>query len=257
MCYDVGDQPSLQAALTALVNASQTLLDAGETLEAARLLNDQAAIHLRLDNPAQAVGLLNRSGELFERLRQQRADEPVAVDELAETYHLMARVPLHARMQPNREAEAIERALAHAQTAERILSDGSNPRRLGRLWETMARLQLARGDLEAASERLSQATRLQQRLGDAIGLARSAAAHAELLVRAGRPEEAVSALANSIALNYQNGSPMGLAFNRSALTQLRARLAPGAAGLQQALRELEDRLTAAETVVGPTAAPVA
>ncbi len=256
VCYDLGDRASLQAALTALGNASQALLDAGETLEAARLLNDQAAIHLRLDDPAQAVSLLERSEELFERLRQRRADEPVAVEELAETYHLMARVPLHARMQPGSERYALERALTHAQMAERILSKRSNPRRLGRLWETMARLQLAQGNLEAAAERLSQATRLQQRLGDAIGLARSTAAQADLLVRAERPEEAVSALANSVALNYQKGSPMGLAFNRSALTQLRASLEPGAAALQQAVAELEERLTAAERVVGRTRSPV-
>lgn len=256
VCYDLGDPSALQGALTALVDASRALLDAGETLEAARLLNDQAAIHLRLDDPAQAIGLLNRSGELFERLRRGQGQKPVAEEELAETYHLLARVPLHARTQPGREAEAFQRALGHAEMAEGILSERADTRRLGRLWETMARLQLAQGDLEAAAARLSQATQLQQRLGDAIGLARSAAAQAELLARSGRPEEAISALATSIALNYQKGSPMGLAFNRSALVQLQTGLGPRAAEMQPGLRELEQRLTAAEGVVGRGAVPV-
>ena len=257
VCYDVGDEPSLRAALAELVDASQALLAAGETVEAARLLNDQAAIHLRLDDPMQAVTLLNRSRELFERLRQQNPSEPMLVEELAETHHLLARVPLHALSQRGREAEGIDMALDHAQTAERLLSELSNVRGLGRLWETMARLQLARGDVQAAAGLLGRAADVQKRLGDAIGLARSAAGYADLLVSAGRPEEAVSALAESIALNYEKGSPLGLAFNRSSLTRLRATLAPGAEALRESVRRLEEELSGAEQVLGRMPVPPA
>lgn len=255
VCYDLGDLGSLQEALEELSTASRTLLAAGEALDAARLLNDQAAINLRLGDPVQAVNLLSRSRELFERVHQGAPDDPTALEELAQTEHLLARVPLHAQMRPGREVEAIDMALEHARSAERIYGELAHSRERGRLSETMARLELARGRLDAAAGHLSRAIDLQKKLGDATGLARSAAAYSDLLVAAGRPTEAVSPLADSIALNYEKGSRIGLAFNRSALQTLRAALADTAPSTHSALRTLETNLAAAEAVLGRAELP--
>jgi hypothetical protein len=60
---------------------------------AARLLNDQAAIYVSLGDPVRATHLLERPRELFEGRLRSHADDVMAVEELAETHHLLARLP--------------------------------------------------------------------------------------------------------------------------------------------------------------------
>jgi hypothetical protein len=76
---------------------------------------------------------------------------------------------------------------------------------------------------------------------------------------AGQFDHAVALLADSITLNIDKGSPIGLAFNRQALGAL-ARVAaqthgPGAAQLKGALADLEGRLAQAEAVFGRVELP--
>jgi hypothetical protein len=105
-----------------------------------------------------------------------------------------------------------------------------------------------------AQERLTAAFNLQRQLGDVAGLARSTAALADLCMRAGQLDQAVALLANSITLNFEKGSPIGLAFNRhtlGALTQAAALAqGPDTVELRRALADLEGRLTQAESVLG-------
>jgi tetratricopeptide (TPR) repeat protein len=221
---------------------------------AARLLNDQAAVMLRLGDPVQATYLLSQSRELFEQRVRDYPDDAVAIEELAETQHLFARLPLHAPIRPGREEEAYAMGLDHAQAAERAYQRLGQRGKLARVWETRGRLELRRRRLEAAHQALSAATQLQQQLGDVIGLARSTAALAELCLTTGRLGDAATLLANSIALNVEKGSPIGLAFNRRTFGLLShtAIQTPGVERerLHSAMSEVERRLAEAETVLG-------
>jgi tetratricopeptide (TPR) repeat protein len=259
ICYDLGDLEALQGALETLTESSRRLLNAGASLLATRLLNEQAAVYVRLGDPVRASHLLTKSRELFERLLRQNPNDTVALEELAETDHLLARLPLHVQIRPGREAEAYSRSLEHIRAAERAYQRLGQPQQLARIWETMGRLELQRGQLQAAQERLSAAFEQQRQIGDVTGLARSTAALADLFVRAGQPGEAIALLANSIALNFQKGSPIGLAFNRrafDALTQAAAQgQGVGAEQLRGALHEVESRLTQAEAVLGRLVLP--
>jgi tetratricopeptide (TPR) repeat protein len=254
VCYDLGDLDSLQQALGELTEASRRLLEVHEPVLAARLLNDQAAIYVRLGDPVRATHLLERSRELFEGRLHTNAEDMVALEELAETHHLLARLPMHAPIRPGREADAFAMSMEHAQTAERVYQRLGERQELARVWETMGRLELQRGHQAAAQHHLSAALASQQQLGDVIGAARSAAALAELYKMTGRLADALALLADSITLNFEKGSPLGLAVNRRALGALAEAAAqthgPGAENLQGGVEEVERRLLQAESVLG-------
>jgi tetratricopeptide (TPR) repeat protein len=244
VCYDVGDMPALTRALDELTAASRALLEARDVTGAARLLNDLAAVYVRLGDPVQATHLLSESRRIFE---ERAATDPVAAIEMAETDHLFARIPLHVPARPGREGDALTMGLDHAIAAERTYKKLDDRRELARVWETMGRLEIKKGRLERARARLTSAIQLQEQIGDVVGLARSTAAFSELLAVSGHPEEALSVLADSIALNLEKGSPIGLAFNRRGLAAI-ARTA-GAAS-RATLTEVERRLAEAEGVLG-------
>jgi tetratricopeptide (TPR) repeat protein len=254
VCYDLGDLDALQQALADLTEVSRSLLDAGQPLMAARLLNDQAAVTLRLGDPVQAAYLLSQSRELFEHRVRDNPDDAVAIEELAETQHLFARLPLHAQIRPGREEEAYAMGLDHAQAAERAYQRLGQRDKLARVWETRGRLELRRQRLEAAHQALAAAIEIQQQLGDVIGLARSTAALAELCMTTGRLGDAAALLANAIALNVEKGSPIGLAFNRRTFELLSGTAAQahgtGSESLHSAMSEVERRLVEAETMLG-------
>ncbi len=246
VCYDVGDAPALARALDELATASRILLDAGEATGAARLLNDQAAVYVRMGDPVRATHLLSESRRIFEA---RAATDPVAMVEMAETDHLFARIPLHVPARPGREADALTMGLDHALAAERAYKKLDARRELARVWETMGRLELRRGRLERARERLVEAVQLEEAIGDLVGLARSTAALSELLAASGRYQEALGVLGDSVSLNFEKGSPIGLAFNRRALDAL-ARSAGSAGQAGAALGEVERELAEAEAVLG-------
>ncbi|WP_148313590.1 hypothetical protein [Sorangium cellulosum] len=246
VCYDVGDMRSLERALEELTTASRLLLDAGDALGSARLLNDQAAVYVRMGDPVRATHLLTESRRVFEE--RARVD-PVARVELAETDHLFARIPLHVPARPGRESDALSMGIDHALAAERTYKQLGDTRELARVWETIGRLELRKGRLDRATQRLTAAIEAEEALGDLIGLARSTAALAEVLSAKGLHREALSLLAESMAMNLEKGSPLGLAYNRRALNALVPNIS-----LQgeeaELLRKLAAELAAAEAALG-------
>jgi tetratricopeptide (TPR) repeat protein len=259
VCYDVGDRDALQRALAELEESSHRLFNAGAILSATRLLNDQAAVYMLLGDPVRATYLLSQSHERFENHLRQHPHDATAVEELAETEHLLARLPLHVQGPPERQDEAYARGLYHARVAEDAYQRLGQQRPLARVWETMGRLALQQGHRDAAQESLTAALNLQQQLGDVAGLARSTAALAELCILTGQLGEAVALLADSITLNFAKGSPIGLAFNRQTLGALATAAAqthgPDAEKLRGALADVEGRLAQAEAVLGRVRLP--
>ncbi|WP_437309845.1 hypothetical protein [Sorangium sp. So ce388] len=246
VCYDIGDMRSLERALEELTTASRLLLDDGDALGSARLLNDQAAVYVRMGDPVRAAHLLTESRRVFEE--RARVD-PVARVELAETDHLFARIPLHVVARPGRESDALSMGIDHALAAERTYKQLGDTRELARVWETIGRLELRKGRLDRATQRLTAAIEAEEALGDLIGLARSTAALAEVLSAKGLHREALAVLAESMAMNLEKGSPLGLAYNRRALNALVPNIS-----LQgdeaELLRKIAAQLAGAEAVLG-------
>ena len=244
--YDIGDVGSLTRALEELANASRTLADGGQPQAAARLFNDQAGVYIRLGDPVRAAHLLTESRKIFEPASKT---DPVAAVEMAETDHLFARILLHVPARPGREDDALSLGIDHAIAAERTFRRLGAPREVGRVLETMGRLELRRGRLERAAERLTSAIQIQESMGDVMGLAQTTAALADVLAAGGQAREALNLLGDSIVLNFEKGSPLGVAFNRKTLAALAGSDAPKgeAAGL---LAAVEQRLAAAEKALG-------
>ena len=237
--YDIGSPAALEAALRELTLASQLMLDAGQPLDAARLLNDEAAVWVKLGDPVRAHYLLSRSREVFSKVV---ASHPAAGLELAETEHLLARLLLQAPARPGRERDAWLLGVEHGRAAEEAYRSVADQQSLGRVWETLARLQLRLGNFEASARQLEDARALQLQLGDGVGLARSNAAAADLLFARRDHARALERLADSIRLNSEKGLRAGLEANRARLQQLANEL-PDL--FQDARRTLEQRIESA------------
>lgn len=251
--YDMGDAHSLDAALSELGQASQALLEAGKPVDAARLLNDEAAVWVRAGDPVRAHHLLQKSREIF---AERAPGDPVARFELAETDHLLGRLVLHAPPRPGHERDALEVGITHAARAEAVFRELERPHELGRLWETLGRLEMAAGRPKQAIEHLVAAAELQQRITDVIGLARTSAALADLANESGDHERAIRLLGGSISLNLDKGSPLGLAFNRRALDALVRQLSDSERrDLRDALSSVARKLEAAEATLGRVELP--
>jgi tetratricopeptide (TPR) repeat protein len=241
--YDIGGPDELERALGYLVDARRALLDAGRPLEAARLLNDEAAVRLRRGEIERAGELLRRSHEMFARFAD---GNPVAQRELAETEQLMARLVLHAPAHEQQDPANLEFALARAEEAERAYERLGDSRERARVWETLARLERLLGRSDSAMQHLQAAVRVQRELGDALGMARSTAGLAELMADRGLSAEALSLLEDSVALNMHKGSLQGLAYNLRGLDELLARLSPAErAKLNPMAERLRSRVDAA------------
>lgn len=251
--YDMGDTRSLEKALSELGEASHALLEAGKPLDAARLLNDEAAVWVRAGDPVRAHHLLKKSREIFaERAR----DDLTARFEMAETDHLLGRLVLHAPPRPGHERDALEVGIEHAARAESVFRDLDRQLELGRLWETLGRLEMAAGRPREAIDHLLAAAELQQGISDVIGLARTSAALADLARESGDHERAIELLLGSIDLNLDKGSPLGLAFNRRALETLFRQLSSSERrDLHDGLSVAARRLEAAEAELGRVELP--
>ena len=214
---------------------------------------------MRLGDLVRATYLLSQAHERFEHHLRQHPQDMMALEELAGTKHLAARLPLHVQVPPGQEEASYAQGLEHAQAAEAIYQRLGQQRPLTHVWETMGRLALQRGELAVAQERLTAAFNLQRQLGDVAGLARSTAALADLCMRTGQLDQAVALLADSITLNADKGSPIGLAFNRHTLAALTRATTqaqgPDAMQLRDALAALAGRLTQAESILGRVRLP--
>ena len=244
--HEIGDIQSLTRALEELSNASRALAEAGQPQAAARLFNDQASTLIRLGDPVRAAHLLTESRKIFQDTAKT---DPIAMVEMAETDHLFARILLQVPARPGREDDALSLGLDHAIAAERAFRRLGAPREVGRVLETMGRIELRKHRLERAAERITAAVKLQESIGDVIGLARSTAALSEVLAAGGQLREALNLLGDSVVLNFEKGSPLGLAFNRRALQSFDHAdiVRKGAADLHE---EVTARLTAAEKSLG-------
>ncbi|MFT5680875.1 MAG: tetratricopeptide (TPR) repeat protein [Myxococcota bacterium] len=230
--YDRGDSASLKLALSGLTGAMKIRSESGDVIGAARLLNEQAAVWIRIGDSARASKLLRESRRLFSRL-----SHPDAAIERAETDHILARLPLHARSRAGSADAAITRALEHAAEARQGYARLGNIREIARIDETVGRLELSRGALSAAKTALESAITTQRRIGELTGLARSTSAMAEVLRLSGRAEEALALLTTSIQLNAARGSILGLRLNREGLAALSSQ--PGAASVRSILDQAE------------------
>jgi len=249
--FDLGDPDSLRRARAELESASQMSRAAGDLTGAACLLNDQAAVQMRMGDSAGAVRLLRESREFFEA---RGVDDPVALRELAETDHLFARLPLQVRMHMGQEEAGYVMGLDFALAAERTYKALDDVRELARVWETMGRLELKRCRVQQARERLEAAVAAQTRIGDLMGLATTTEVLSQVLAWCGRNAEAVRLLRDSVVFNRDKGSPLGLMFDRGAFTALASRLASLPAHAE-GLREVEVLLTAGERELGALPQP--
>ncbi len=258
VCYDLGDISSLQRAIEALTQAARLLMEAGESVRAAQLLNDQAAVYLRAGDPVRANHLLQQSSGIFDELHRERPDDPTVMVERAETEHLLARLPLHARLREGREQDAYSMALGHARAAAEAYERLEGRVEQGRVAETMGRLETARGRYEQAAEHLDNASRISREMGDVTGRAHSTAALADLFIAAGRPAEALGPLRDSLAFNVDKGSPLGLAVNRRTLQRLQEALSTSprpTRRLGRSIARLARTLDDAEAMLGRVSVP--
>ena len=210
--YDRGDAASLEQALSSLTLAMQCLSQSGDPVGAARLLNEQAAVWIRIGDPVRASALLRESRRLFGRL-----SHPDAAIERAETEHLLARLPFHVPTRSGSKDTAIQRALEHAGDARQGYKQLGMIREVARLDETIGRLEMTRGSLTEARTALQSALTIQGRIGDRAGLARSTSAMGEVMRLSGKTGPALELLKTSIDLNAARGSVVGLQYNRTAL----------------------------------------
>jgi tetratricopeptide (TPR) repeat protein len=238
--YEIGGNDRLERALGLLGDARRTWLHAGRRIEAARLLNDEAAVRVRLGQLAQAAQLLQDSRDVFAQLASSNAG---ARRELADTEHLTARLLLHAPAEHQNDPEALALAVESARAAERRYDELGDVRSCARAWETMARLELMRGRGEESLQHLTSAVRVQERMGDAVGLARTLAAMSDVMAAVGAPGKALALLTDSVAMNQRKGSRQGLRYNREALEALTGKLSPAdQRELEEPLNTLRARL---------------
>lgn len=256
---EIGDLPSLEAALRELSDTSRSLLDSGDGVVAARLLNDQAAVYVRIGDPVRAAHLLEESRRFFTSGRFGSDDERAAL-ELAETEHLLARLPLHVASRPGREKDAVALGRSHAQEAAATYKRLGMRRELSHVLETLGRLETLGGRHEAAIAQLSLAAQIERELHDVLGLARTTAAMADVLLAAGQLGGALALLHESLALNVEKGSPIGLAFVRRSVERIADRLTNAQApnGLLQERRaaaQILEQIAMAEQQLGRVRLP--
>lgn len=243
--YDQGSPAALEAALEILTDCARWLDDHGAPREAARLFNDQAAIWVRIGDVVRAHHLLEASRAVFARHAEH---DPTARLELAETDHLIARLPLHVDAKPGRASDAIDMGVRHGESAAKGYASLDMPWEEARVWETLGRLELARGASAAALDRLHATAQRQQQLGDALGLAATVEALAEAMAADGQHLEALSLLRDSLALNAEKGSARGLAQVAETLTAFVAALSAEAQGaLAEPITSLRADLALART----------
>lgn len=256
---EIGDLPSLEAALRELSETSRALLESGDAMIAARLLNDQAAVYVRIGDPVRAAHLLEESRRFFSSGRFGSDDERAAL-ELAETEHLLARLPLHVASRPGREKDAVALGRSHAQEAAATYKRLGMRRELAHVLDTLGRLETLGGRHDAALAQLSLAAQIERELHDVLGLARTTAAMADVLLAAGQLGGALTLLHESLALNVEKGSPIGLAFVRRSVERIADRLSRAqASGVlldeRRAVGQLLEQLAMAEQQLGRVRLP--
>jgi hypothetical protein len=247
IAYDIGDGASVTRAAEVVTESIAALLNAGATTEAAMLLNEQAALELRIGRGTKARDLALRSLALLTARVKEAPTDGAARADLAATHHLLARLPLHGATEAST-PEAVATALGHAADAEAAYRALGMKRDVGRAIETRARLEVKANKATAAHAAFEVALRIADECADLTGLARVTAGLAELLAGAGKARDALGLLASSIELNREKASPVGLAFDERALARIEDAifaLPERDAELATELKRTRDRLTRA------------
>ncbi|MFO0629909.1 MAG: hypothetical protein U0325_30355 [Polyangiales bacterium] len=259
VCGEVGDIKALDEALDELTEATRALRAEGASVEAARLLNDQAEVHLRLGDPVKAAWLLRQSREVFaERVDALSDDDPrraPLLHELAETDHLFGRLTLLARARPGREGDALALGREHAEAAHALFTQLGATRDAARVRETLGRIEVRAGHPRRAEEHLLAALAAEEAAGDVLGLARANTALAELHAQEGRFGDALTRLSDAVTFNLEKGSAQGVAYVRRTLEQLNPRLEGAPEAVRAAAGRLRAELDAAESIVGTVDLP--
>lgn len=219
IAYDLGDGASIERAAEIVADTMDDLMTARAPGEAAMLLNDQAALELRVGRRKKARDLAERSLALLRGRVEDAPDDRTASADLTATHHLLARMPLHGSVEDVTPA-ALASAMDHVTRAEAGFRALGMKRETGRALETFARLEALAGNEAGARVRFEAAMQLANECADLTGLARITAGLAELFADAGRPRDALGLLASSIELNREKASPVGLAFDERALAHI-------------------------------------
>lgn len=247
VAFDMGEVRWLEQGLRELSELIRALSSHGETTAAARRMLDLALLHMRVGDTVQGVYFVKESSAIFAAARTAAPEAQAVAD------HILAMLPLHVPAREGRGAEAIHLAREHGLSAEEYFSGEGATRELGRVRETLGRLDALAGRHDRAEKSLRAVIELQEPTGDLIGLSRSLAALADLLHTRGRHGEALDKLGASIGCNLQKGSALGIAHNRRTLKAWRA------AGLDEIQRvrvgEIVRRLDEAEAVLGRASIP--
>lgn len=242
---DIGSDDALDTAIDVLTQAARLLSEHDRGVDAARLLNDLAEVWMRRGDVVQATHLLRQSRAAF----LEQAGTPAADLELADTEHLLARLPFHSRARPGAETDMWMAARDHALAAVERYAKLGHALDQARALETLGRILLQLRRHEEAERALVHARRVQEELGDRLGLARTANALARLLAVTERPGEALGQLEVSVELNLQLGAVAGLKHNGADLTEL-ARHWGRDPALAPRLQRLSERLQAASELLG-------
>jgi tetratricopeptide (TPR) repeat protein len=258
---DSGDIGALDQALDELSATTRTLMAEGATLEAARLLNDQAALLLRAGDPVRAAWLIEQARDVFQKRIEAMDAEALARDpsplaELAETEHLYARLPLHAPAREGRAADAIALGREHGLAALELYQRIGNVREQASVRVTLAQLELRAGHLQRAREHLTEAIRAQESIGDVLGIARSSGTLAEVEARQGAFTEAIRRLGDAVAFHVDKGSALGVALAGRAFARVaEAARNAGDPGALAAVEAFRAELSRAEELVGTVRLP--
>jgi hypothetical protein len=258
---DSGDITALDEALAELNETTRSLMAEGAALEAARLLNDQAALLLRAGDPVRAAWLIQQARGVFAQ-RVEALDaaalarDPSPLAELAETDHLYARLPLHAPARAGRAADALALGREHGLAALELYRRIGDPREVARVLVTLAELELKADHPHRVRELLGEALQLQESIGDVLGIAHASGVFAELEARLGSFSEAIRRLGDAVAFHVDKGSALGVAMARRAF--VRVVTAARGAGDPAALAAVEafaEELARAEELVGEARLP--
>ncbi len=242
---DIGSEAALGDALNILAKSTRALAERGFAREASRLLDDAAVVQMRLGSFVAAQKLLAQARETFDAPRDGDVE---SITEAAAIEHRSARLALHAPHVPGTERQALVTAARHARGAEAMFTQVGDDRERARVTETLGRIELRLGNADAAAELLWRALDVQEALGDAIGLARTTEALAETLAVAGRFPEAIAVLSDSITLNLEKASPVGIAFDRHVLRAITLRAGSEVSGAS--VSAIVRRLETAESLLG-------
>ena len=257
LVYREGEASKVRQAARDLAVHAEVDVNSEAALDAAYILMLVSALELRAAALSSAAESLWKAESLVKQLPRDSVDAKESNGLLAEIHHLLAKLVLRLPPSAPNLQQCADLALGHAQLAEQLCLRAARRIELGRVWETMARLEGLRGEANQAIEHLLSAIHVQRTIGDTLGLARSTKAAVEMLMANDRPAEALELLTESLNRNVDKGSLAGLSLNREAVESLRAALrgAESPPEINATLLLIDEQLRQAESFLDQSRAP--